>query len=372
MAGHLDPARPHRRFLACAAGALAVVTLASACGGGKTVAPSPRATAPVPRFVTRPDLRPPRVTVLTPARGTAPGLVFIAPKQNVEQAGPLILDDHGQVVWFKPLPGKGITDFKVQTFHGRPVLTWWRGSSKRGVGRGSYVIADDHYRTIATVRAGNGLSGDIHEFVITPRNTAVFTVYHGFPKDLSRWGGPKRAKLQEGVVQEVDIATGKVLFEWHSAAHVSPSDSSEEPPTKAGDNWDYFHVNSIEPDGDAFVVSSRHTQAIYKIRRSDGRILWRLGGKRGDFEMGPGTRFSWQHDARLQPDGTLTLFDSAASRPKQAKQSKVLVLRLDEKRRTATLVHAYAHPAPLLSTTQGDAQVLADGHVLVGWGSNPY
>jgi hypothetical protein len=88
--------------------------------------------------------------------------------------------------------------------------------------------------------------------------------------------------------------------------------------------------------------------------------------------MGPGTEFAWQHDARRQPDGTLTLFDNAASHPGQAQQSRVLVLRLDEARHRATLVRSYAHRPRLLSTSQGNAQFLPDGHVLVGWGSSPY
>jgi hypothetical protein len=87
--------------------------------------------------------------------------------------------------------------------------------------------------------------------------------------------------------------------------------------------------------------------------------------------MGPGTRFGWQHDARLHPDGTLTLFDNEAA-PPLAKQSRALVLRLDMKRMTASFVRSYTHPSPLLASSQGDAQVLTDGHVVVGWGAQPY
>jgi arylsulfotransferase ASST len=119
-------------------------------------------------------------------------------------------------------------------------------------------------------------------------------------------------------------------------------------------------------------VSARHTHAIYKIRRSDGAVLWRLGGKLNDFSFGPGARFSWQHDARRRPDGTLTLFDNAAKQPIRGRQSRAIVLRLDETRHTASLVRSYTHPAPLLSPSQGDAQFLANGNVVVGWGSNPY
>ncbi len=276
------------------------------------------------------------------------------------------------MVWFDPLDTKGVTDFRVQSYRGRPVLTWWRGQSEKGVGNGHYVIADDHYRQIATVRAGNGLHGDIHEFLITPQDTALLTVYHDVPRDLSAFGGPRHGTLKEGVVQEVEIGSGRVLFEWHSADHVDPSESYQPLPKDPADPWDYFHVNSIEPDGDALLVSARHTSTVYELRRSDGAILWRLGGKRSDFDVDEAARFAWQHDARRQPDGTISLFDNAASHPDQAPQSRVLVLRVDEERRTAALVRSYAHAPPLLSTSQGDGQLLPDGHVLVGWGSNEF
>jgi hypothetical protein len=349
--------------------ALVAAGLVAGCGGSGSESDSP---PPSQHFVSRPDLRPVPVSVLTPARGTAPGYVFLAPKKDVDQAGPLILDDRGQVVWFDPLSTHGVTDFRVQTYRGKPVLTWWQGQSDKGIGNGHYVIVDDRYRQIATVQAGNGLHGDIHEFLITPRNTALITVYREIPYDLTPWGGAKQGTLDEGVVQEVDIATGRVLFEWHSADHVDPSESFEALPKDTSTPWDYFHVNSIDPDGTGrLLVSARNTHAVYEIRKSDGKILWRLGGKQSDFRLGPGARFAWQHDARRRPDGTIMLFDNAASDPGKAR-SKVLVLRLDEGRRTATLVRSYRRSTPLLSTSQGNAQLLPDGHVFVGWGSKPF
>ena len=283
-----------------------------------------------------------------------------------------VLDDRGQVVWFDPLDTHGVTDFRVQTYRGKRVLTWWQGQSDKGIGNGHYVIVDDHYRHIATVQAGNGLHGDIHEFLITPENTALITVYREIPYDLGPWGGARKGALDEGVVQEIDIASGRVLFEWHSAEHVDPSESFEPLPEDTSLPWDYFHVNSIDRDGRGrLLVSARHTHADYAIRKRDGKVLWRLGGKRSDFRMRRGTGFAWQHDARRQPDGTIMLFDNAASDPGTTR-SRALVLRLDERTRTATLVRSYGHSPPLLSTSQGNAQRLPDGHVFVGWGSKPY
>jgi hypothetical protein len=303
---------------------------------------------------------------------TAPGYLFLAPKKNVAQAGPLVADNDGEVVWFHPVK-PGAADFRVQRYQGRPVLTWWQGVSTKGVGRGRYEIFDSSYRRIAEVRAGHGLAGDEHEFLITPRGTALVTVYEKVPQDLSAVGGPGNGFVLDGIVQEIDIATGRVLFEWHSLGNVALTESYlAKIPKDASTPYDYFHINSIEPGPKhTLIVSARHTRAVYEISERTGAIVWRLGGKRSDFEMGPGTRFAWQHDARLHPDGTLTIFDDGAA-PAVEKHSRAIVLRLDTHRMTARLVRAYVHPDGLLSSSQGNMQVLPDGHVLVGWGSEPY
>ncbi len=314
----------------------------------------------------------------TPARSTAPGYIFLAPKREVAQAGPMILDDEGEIVWFRPLDTEGVTDFRAQRYGGRPVLTWWRGQSEQGVGDGHFVILDDAYREIATVSAGNGLTGDIHEFLITGRDTALILVYNRLPADLSSVGGPKEGAILEGVVQELDIATGRVLFEWHSAPEVAIEESyAEVPKAERGseaDPYDYFHVNSVAEDDDGnFLLSARNTHAIYKISRAETEVMWRLGGKRSDYRLGEGVRFAWQHDARRQPDGSLTLYDNVSDDEKDEpnEASRVLVLRLDDATRHAMLVRSYEHPQGLLATTQGNAQFLAGGHVFVGWGSQP-
>ena len=333
--------------------------------------------APLPSrtYHSRPDLKPPLVRIRTAAHGTAPGYLFIAPKMVVAQAGPMIMDNRGEVVWFKPLNTRGVTDFRVQKYRGKPVLTWWRGRvSNVGVGDGWYVIYDTSYRPVAEVRAGNGLVGDVHEFLITKNDTALFTVYHRLPVDLSSVGGPAEGKIWDGILQEVDIQTGRVLFEWHSYPQVGIAESYAPPPkAKAGAKappYDYFHMNSIEvePNGN-FLVSARNTHALYEIDRKTKKVLWRLGGKKSDFKMGAGTNFAWQHDERRHADGTITIFDNGAAPPVE-KFSRVLVLRTSAKK--ATLVRSYHHPQRLLAPFEGNAQFLPNGNIVVGWGAQPY
>jgi hypothetical protein len=101
-----------------------------------------------------------------------------------------------------------------------------------------------------------------------------------------------------------------VLFEWHSLEHVGLDETYARVSQDGSPGIDYFHVNFIEVDHDSnLIVSARETFAVYKIDRKTGEVMWRLGGKKSDFEMGPGTRFAYQHDARRQRDGTISIFD---------------------------------------------------------------
>ena len=127
----------------------------------------------------------------------------------------------------------------------------------------------------------------------------------------------------------------------------------------------------LDSDGN-LLISARNTWAVYKIDRGNGAVLWGMGGKKSDFAMGSGTGYAWQHDARRQADGTITLFDDGSS-PKVEPQSRGLVLQVDEGLRMVKLRQAYAHGGSGISaSSQGNMQVLPNGDVLVGWGSEPY
>jgi hypothetical protein len=282
----------------------------------------------------------------------------------------MIFDNLGRLVWFSK--DRYATDFKVQLYMGEPVLTWWEGEIVAGHGVGEYVIFDDSYREIARVQAGNGYRGDLHEFSITPQDTALLTAYTETQTDLSGIGGPKDGMAWGGIAQELDIETGEVLFEWHSLEHVGVEESYRKPPQDPSTALDYFHINSIDIDfDDNLLISAKGTYAVYKIDRESGEVLWRLGGKQSDFEMGPGTKTVSQHDARRQRDGTITIFDNGAP-PEVREQSRGIVVDLDMDRMRSTLVREFTLPNGPLSTSQGNLQVLPNGNVFAGWGSEPY
>ena len=318
-----------------------------------------------PPFVTRPDLRLPPLTINLAKPEVAPGLILLAPYNapHGAQAGAMIADNSGRPVWEQPLANLVTTDFRVQTFRGQPVLTWWEGVVTLGHGVGSYVIADTSYQPIAKVNAGNGYQGDLHEFLLTDRGTALLTSYKVTTADLRSVGGTSDGSIQDALFQEVDVASGRVLLEWHSLDHI-PIAESYWPLT---DDWDYVHLNSIAVDQDEnLLVSARNTHTIYKLDRQSGEIMWRLGGRSSNFTIDPVAGFAWQHDARRQPDGSLTMFDNGYA------LSRALVLNVDENARHVSLTRGYTRGARFHALSQGNLQVLPNGNVFVGWGAEPY
>src|SRR6202035_880406 len=178
-----------------------------------------------------------------------------------------------------------------------------------------------------------------HEFQITPQGTALLDAPSFAQADLTSVGGPSNGSVLDDVIQEVDIKTGQVLWEWHAFGHV-PLSASYYAYSPSQGFYDYFHLNSIQqlPNGN-LLISARHTWSVYEISRQTGKIIWTLGGKHPSFIMGPGTNFEWQHAARLH-DGVLSLFDDGSYPPEEV-QSSAKYLRVDTQNRTVTLIRSF-------------------------------
>jgi hypothetical protein len=328
----------------------------------------------VQSFYSRADLHPPAVTVTAQSPAVAPGFEFVAPYAGAGQAGPMILDQSGGLVWFRPLPANVFaTNLRVQEYLGKPVLTWWQGDiSVHGYGIGEGVIADQAYAEIAHVRAGNGVHVDLHELQLTKQGTALVTAYDPILCDLSADGGGSYDGVTDGLLQEIDVKTGLVMFQWTSLDHVAIEETyARAQNTSAAEPFDYFHINSINVDQDgSLLISARNTWTAYDLDPHSGEILWRLGGKHSSFAMGPGTQTAYQHDPRQLASGAISIFDNGAS-PAVHSQSRGIVLALDPQHATATLQTQILHPPPLLADSQGDFQALENGDWFVGWGQVP-
>jgi hypothetical protein len=369
---HRFPSSARQRWHRLAlAGALAILALAPGALSNSAAAAPPTA--------------PPPVTILTSQPNIGQGDIFITPTGDTATYanGPEILDSKGNVVWFHAVPqGQTAADFRTQTYLGQPVLTFWQGTGLGGLSSGSDYIYNDRYQQIATVNAGNGLSADGHEFLITPWNTALILSYTTATANLTSIGGPADQTVINGVVQEIDIATGRVLFQWNSEDHVPFSQSEQPLPASPSTPWDWFHINAVHLDTDGnLLIDARDTWTTYKVNRFSGNIVWQLGGKDSSFALqaAPGQVldsaneiFAWQHDPEALGNGVYTFFDNESSGAPLLPYSRAITVQLNEWNHTATLVASDDQPEGLSAASQGNAQTTREGNLFVGWGALPY
>ena len=375
-------------------------------------------SADVWNFVTAPRLHPMKVSVQVQEPGTVAGLIFVGPyavsqssSDLVGQTGPLIMDNSGNPVWFLPVSStnkKQVTDFRVQSYLGQPVLTWWQGTiagtvpsdlpNGTALPGARFYIYNDHYQKIMTVKARNGFTADVHEFLITPQGDALFLATKVVKANLTPYGGVKHGAFVDFEVQEINLRSGKLVFAWDMAKHVPLSASIVPAPTSASQVWDAYHLNSIdEGQNGALLLSAHDTWAVFEISNpaipGGGQVLWQLGGKpetqwhqfsiSNDITGPYDSAFQWQHDAQFQPVAgnpppgqvQLSLFDDACCEspyPDPFSPAQGEILNLDFNNMTASVQKSYPHDPSLFPNSQGDVEALSNGDEFVGWGAEPY
>jgi hypothetical protein len=322
----------------------------------------------------------PPVTVLTKGADNGNGDIFLAPQGGGQYGtGPEIVSITGKVVWFHRLPaGMFASDFRTQTYLGKPVLTWFQGSNTGG----EDVIYNARYQQIATVKPANGYLPDFHEFLITPWNTALILADKIGTANLTSLGLSAHQQVMDGVVQEIDIKTGKLLSQWVSSDHVPYSDSHA-PMPQPGQPWDWFHINAVHLDTDGnLLISSRFTWTIYKVNLRTGAMKWQLGGKHSTFAMkaAPGQKldsageiFAFQHDPEALGGNVYTIFDDESDGQSTLySSSRAVTISLDLATDTATLIKSVNQPEGLTAGATGNAQTTKNGDLFVSWGGLSY
>ena len=271
------------------------VSAAAVAGAAQDSTPG---SGPYMHFRSQVNFHPPLVHVSSDPDASS-GDMFLTPHNGV-QNGPMILDSTGHLIWFDPLASVGAFNLERQHLGGKPVLTWWQGTLINGHGTaGQDMILNSSYQPIADLHAGNGYSSDLHEFQITPQGTALIDAYVPVKTSQSRTGS-----VLDCVIQELNIKTGQVLWEWHAWGHI-PLNASYESAPGGSTPYDYFHLNSIQRTSDGnLVISARDTWAIYKIDRSTGKLIWTLGGKHSSFKMGAGQTSSGSTTPGCAPTGS--------------------------------------------------------------------
>ncbi|EKV09132.1 Guanylate cyclase activating protein 2 [Penicillium digitatum] len=343
-------------------------------------------------YRSRPDLAPPQLNITVPAaHSNGSEYVFIAPYSlggTLERPGPYIYRKDGDLVW----AGTGyyagfVANFHPTTYQGKPVLQAFQGSidGAHGEGFGQHLLLDQSYQHVVTSTAGNHRVSSIHEFNVIQEETALIEVFYTTPANLSAYGGnSSQLWLGNGMFQELEIATGELIFEWNALEHVDPSESlvtlgstNANSGLSSAQAWDYFHINSLDKneEGD-YLLSSRHTSTIFKINGTDGSIIWRLGGRYPSFAQIGNWTFGFQHHARWHPQlsqpetEVISFFDNSGDGTITFNNvSRALVVQINQTDRTATVLRKATAPYALQAQSQGNTQLLSDDRIFVNWGS---
>ena len=217
----------------------------------------------------------------------------------------------------------------------------------------------------------------MHECKITADDTALITVYEKATADDG-------TDFVDGLIQEIDIESGELLFEWRASEHVDSSTGymSESQGGELADGYlDYFHVNSVDKGSDGnYLVSVRHTHQILCLDGFSGDTIWALGGTSQDFEdlsEGAATSFMWQHDARWvsEKEGIISVFHNGRARKHHDRSySQGLLIQLDLQAWTVTLLQDFNTLERISSASQGNVQTIdgddGERHYFIGWGSS--
>ena len=276
---------------------------------------------------------------------------------------------------------------QVQSYTGKPVLSWWQGVvSPEGVTTsGEDVVVDQHYRHVATLKGADGWVISQHEMIISGQNAWV-TAYKNVPMNLTPYGGSAKGVVLDSAVQEYNLATGHLLYTWDA---LNPGGTPNVPLSQSeqkafpGVPWDAYHINSIQLAGnETFLVSLRNTWSAYLVNRLTNGIEWTLSGdpKLSTFALPKNAQFQWQHDVELHSGNVVSVFDDACCGfdsitskgvkfGKAAGPSRGLVLKLNLTNHTGGFVAQYTR-ANTTASFLGNTQLLPGGNVSLTWGSD--
>ncbi len=288
--------------------------------------------------------------------------IFIPPQNAPVLPSSLILDSMGYVLWYKSKPGIFFTDFKYHPNH--QIFTVVEGDK--------FQVYDSNLYLVDSIKPINGFTNDSHEFEVLSNGNYLISGKSDSVVDYSGFtfnGAPggKNTHLVGFTIQEFD-ASHNLVFEWNSNDVLDPFESYDNVYGYDSAAFDYCHGNAIEKDFDGhYLVSMRHFNAILKIDKNDGSIIWKLGGKNSDFTFVNDSGFSGQHDCRRLANGNISLFDNAnmAATPKI---SRPKIYSLDTSNMTATKVWDYTTPTPYFARAMANFQLKPNNYKTIGYG----
>jgi hypothetical protein len=290
-----------------------------------------------------------------------------------------ILDNNGVPVWWFRGSGQVPIDAKLLS-NGNLAWTPKGGGGfglTPGVAYQERRLDGTLVRSLATV----GVPTDFHDLQRLPNGNYLLLAYR--PRDgvdLTSIGGPANATVLDGEVQELTPA-GSLVWSWNSKDHTTVSETgrwSSDAPVTLPDGrkaYDLVHINAVEPDGAGLLVSLRHNDAVLRISRATGDVLWKLGGTNrperltvvGD-PRGEPTLFGGQHDVRVYSDGSVSVYDNGTA---LHRRPRVVRYQIDPVAKTATFVEQLVDPEAPGSICCGSARKLTGGNWVTSWTNNP-
>jgi hypothetical protein len=300
----------------------------------------------------------PNLTV-TINNNPTPGSLFIS---SYTSPSFLIITDKDGIPYWNTQINAFTMDFKKQP---NGDLTYYKMSEYK-----HYEI-NTQYNVVNTYSCGNGYLADGHDLRLLNNGHVLLMAYDPEIVDMSHIiaGGNPIATVVGLIIQELD-ENKNVVFQWRSWDHIPITNALHENLSAAF--IDYVHGNAIEIDNDSnLLLSSRHLDAITKINRTTGDVIWTLGGVENQFTFINDTlRFTYQHAVRRVANGNITIFDNGDYHTPQL--TRAIEYSLDENAKTATLVWEYRHTPAFYSSYMGYVQRLSSGNTLIGWGgANP-
>jgi arylsulfotransferase ASST len=292
----------------------------------------------------------------------------------------VVFDNNGVPVWWLN---------KKPTFLLQPFTNGHFAVVNLGGGMEEYDLNGQKVRTVNTVAGPT----DFHEVIRLSNGHYVMATAQNVPCNLLSWGFAPADAMKtciDHVFQEIDPATPTVpVWTWDTFPHIPVSETApewiaEQKNDVKNNVYDPYHYNAIEPinDGsDGFIFNFRHLDAAYRISKPTdatgltGPIQWKLGGTptgqsltiQNDPSGGP----SGQHDTRLLPDGTVTMFDNGTLGLGPGREPRAVRYVIDTQAKTATFAGQLTDPEVSRSGCCGSARLLPGGDVVTGWGGTP-
>ncbi|MCL4245333.1 MAG: arylsulfotransferase family protein [Candidatus Dadabacteria bacterium] len=323
----------------------------------------------------------------------------------------IMVDETGEVVWYYEEPGSTSFDRDVRRMQngnlllllpvhniieidmlGNTVRSWYTAQTSEGSTGGTPVDAAAFHHEAFAMENGNilAMSGEMREFPDYPSSTT----------------NPDAPLETANVVGDVIVEfapDGTVVNEFHLLDIIDPYRLGYSSLISSWDGFfqnnfgfegttrDWTHGNAVIHDtrDDSLIISLRHQDAVIKIDRQTGGLIWILGthsnwdpGVFGPFLLNPDTDdelfFQYhQHAPMITEEGNIMLFDNGNFRASPFEPvfpedfSRAIEYSIDESSMDVSIVWESTgfSPEPIYAGFLGDADKLPQtGNVLITFG----